>query len=75
MTDRTAGGLVIVDVSDPSASFLVGSCTYDVYGYTGMPTEVLVYEGYAYIADYGAGAVVIDVQDPANPTVLGSTEG
>lgn len=60
-------GLLIVDVSDPSAASIVGQ-----YDTAGTSKGVSVNGIYAYIADDGPGLRVIDVSDPASPAQVGS---
>jgi hypothetical protein len=56
----------IIDVSDPAQPVVAG-----YFGTTGMPQEVVVNDGTAYIADNDS-LVVFDVSDPGSPRKLGS---
>jgi VCBS repeat-containing protein len=64
------GGLEIVDVSDPTNPFIVGSNS----SYTGAPaaSSVFVVGDYAYVADENVGLFIFDITAPASPTVVGS---
>jgi hypothetical protein len=64
-----ASGLVIIDVSNPDDLTHVGSLSI-----SGSPREVVVFDGFAYLANnwYEAGGgpggvYAIDVSDPSNP--------
>mgnify|MGYP002031402613 CR=1 FL=1 len=61
------GGLVVLDVSDPTNPTWVGNTS----GYT---MDVVVSGGYAYVADYYDGLVVVDVSDPTNLTWVGGLD-
>ena len=60
-------GLLIIDISDPSASFTVGSCDTP-----GSAQSVYVSDHYAYIADGKAGLSVVDISDPTAPFLAGN---
>lgn len=61
-----AGGIVLYDVSDPTAPTRLGDApTTHNGGY------VFVDEGFAFVGDSSL-AEVFDIRDPANPTLLGS---
>lgn len=62
-------GLVIIDVSDPSAPRRVGG-----YNTSGGATGVFLSGNYAYVADGGAGLVVIDISNPASPRRVGGLD-
>lgn len=57
----------IVDMSNPSALALAGTCTL-----TGFGSDVALRGDYAFVADGGSGMQVIDISDPAHPAVVGS---
>jgi hypothetical protein len=59
-------GLLILDVSNPSNSQLVGKL---LLPYSAQ--DVCVSGNYAYVADSGAGLRVIDVSNPSNPREVG----
>jgi hypothetical protein len=61
-----SAGLLVVDVSDPGAPFLVGSVA------TTAATDVDVSGGYAYVADGAGGLRVIDISVPQSPQVVGT---
>ncbi len=73
-----AAPLVIVDVSNPAAPIVASR----YYGFGFIPNDVVVADGYAYIADMTttpdavdtykatAGLVVLDVTNPASPTLV-----
>jgi hypothetical protein len=59
-------GLQIVDVSEPAAPRLTGSCRTDGNAY-----DVVVDGRYAFIADgYGSGMCVINILNPSNPQLV-----
>ena len=60
-------GLLIIDVSSPSAPALAGS-----YDTPDNANGVAVYGNYAYIADGIGGLQVINITNPATPTLAGS---
>jgi hypothetical protein len=60
-------GLYIIDITNPSAPFLVNR----FQNITSYPQDVNVENGYAYIADGYGGVEVVDVYDPMNPSVIG----
>jgi hypothetical protein len=59
------GGLLILDVSDPTRPRRVGSIVT-----RGRATKVQVSQGYAYVANGQRGLCVIDVHDPSAPVVV-----
>jgi exo-beta-1,3-glucanase (GH17 family)/putative ubiquitin-RnfH superfamily antitoxin RatB of RatAB toxin-antitoxin module len=59
-----ANGLVILDISNPTAPILVGR--YDTTAHT---KDVFVSGKYAYVADNINGLVILDVSNPTAPTV------
>lgn len=61
------GGLTVVDVSDPDNIFEVGYC--DMAGLDAVRYDIVVKHPYAYIANNRSGLVLVDVSNPANPTV------
>ena len=74
-------GLLVFDISDPSAPELIGSyegysASGDVEGYTSFHNIFLSPDGrFVYVADYStfpkSGLLIIDVSDPAAPTEAG----
>ena len=60
-------GLYIVDITNPSAPFLLNR----FQNITSYPQDISVENGYAYIADGYGGVEVVDVIDPMNPSVFG----
>ena len=60
-------GLYIVDITDPSAPFLLNR----FQNITSYPQDISVENGYAYIADGYGGVEIVDVFDPMNPAVIG----
>jgi hypothetical protein len=61
------GSFQIIDVSNPAAPTLRGSC--DV---PGNVYDVYVTGGLAYVANFGIGLQIIDVSNPSWPTLRGS---
>jgi len=57
-----AGGLAVVDISDPAHPEAPVYCVT-----LGTAYDVAVSGGYAYVADYTSGLTVVDISDPANP--------
>lgn len=74
-------GLIVFDISDPSAPEFIGSyegysASGDVEGYTSFHNIFLSPDGrFVYVADYStfpkSGLLIIDVSDPAAPTEAG----
>ncbi len=62
-------GLFILDISDPLTPVIVGSCAISEYS-----TDIVLSDGYAYVADWYGGLKIIDISDPGNPTIIGSGE-
>ncbi len=65
--DNSPGGLVIVDISDPTNPIQIGS-----YFDSGSPHEVTVRDNIAYVADFTDGLEILNVSDPSNPVEIGS---
>ncbi|MFA4889400.1 MAG: PKD domain-containing protein [Candidatus Omnitrophota bacterium] len=63
----TAGGLHIVDISNPTEPALVGG-----YPTSDATQQVSVSSGYAYVADALSGIQVIDVSNPRSPSLVRS---
>jgi len=63
----TPGGLVIIDISDPTNPIKMSSF-FD----GGGPQEVTVRDNIAYVADFTDGLEIINVSDPSNPVKIGS---
>lgn len=68
------GGLVIVDVSDPSAPQRRAQLVFDpgAAGTNCETQDVEVNGTYAYVIDQHAGLVTVDVSDPADPRIVTS---
>ncbi len=67
LVDSANGGLLVVDISDPTLPALVGT----VASGTGNPSyDVAVAGDLAILADVNDGLVVIDVGDPTAPAVV-----
>ena len=64
-----SGGLVTVDVTDPSRPAVVGRVETG-----GQASGVVVDGNIAYVAAGSAGLVVVDITDLAQPTVIGQAE-
>jgi len=64
VADKYAG-LLIIDISEPSAPRIVGSY------YLQFAVDVAIADSYAYVADFGSGLQVIDVSDPTSPGIVG----
>jgi len=68
-------GLVILNIEDPTNLTWVGS--YDPYTdhnedeEVGYAHDVTISGDYAYVADGSDGLVILDIEDPANPTGVG----
>jgi hypothetical protein len=62
-----SGGLLIVDVSNPSSPVVIGRASAP-----GQPLDVTVVGMTAYIAGESKGLSVLDVSDPLAPRLLGS---
>ena len=63
--------LDIFDITDPAAPVLKGTYTGGSQGFSG----VAVRGTYAYVTSYYSGASVIDVSNPASPTLVSSISG
>lgn len=85
VTDEQAGGLYIIDISNPAAPSITGSILYAALGLSatanlGRPYKV---GNYCYIASYDSGhltdddnaLLVVDISNPAAPTLHGSIRG
>ncbi|MCU7806738.1 MAG: hypothetical protein KZQ73_02565 [Candidatus Thiodiazotropha sp. (ex Semelilucina semeliformis)] len=59
--------IAIIDISDPTTPVSVGSYPVNE-GYLASPESMVVTDGYAYIANRGAGLTIVSVSDPALPT-------
>jgi|GEM_PF-1846862 len=62
-------GLKIVDISDPGAPTIIGTCKTPSWAET-----VSVSGSYAYVGTQFRGFFVIDISDPANPFITGSVD-
>jgi len=68
--------LSILDISDPSSPSRVGktapvSAPTQSHSDSVCVKEIVVKEDYAYLAAGGAGLVVVDISDPADPVLVG----
>jgi hypothetical protein len=63
-----ASGLLIVDIENRSTPLLTGFCPF------GYATDAVVRENRAYVTDWVGGLGVMDVSDPAAPTLVGTTD-
>jgi len=61
-----AEGILIVNVSEPTAPFLEAS--FQTPGYAGTP---VIANGLAYVADSDSGLLVLDIAHPAQPEIIG----
>jgi hypothetical protein len=66
IADGEAGGLRVIDVSNPTAPIETGS-----YETPHWARNVTVRDQYAYVADTQSGLRIVDVSDPSNPTEVG----
>jgi hypothetical protein len=67
ITGGEAGGLQVVDLSDPMALTVVGR-----YGGPGLAAQVFTADGHVYVANREGAFWIVDVSDPAKPSVAGS---
>jgi hypothetical protein len=66
--DEQAQRLSVIDIHDPSDPVLVGQCDWVVVSFSSeQPCNLAVADGYAYVADWSGGLVVIDVREPTRP--------
>jgi hypothetical protein len=65
--DNTPGGLVIIDISDPTNPIKIEN-SLDA----GLPHDVTVCDNIAYVADCTNGLKIINISDPSSPLVIGS---
>ncbi len=63
------GGLVIVNVSDPTNPVMVSTTTENVRGYS---TKITMKDSAIYIAAGSFGVTVVDISDPSHPIVTAS---
>jgi hypothetical protein len=63
-------GLRVIDVSNPVLAAIVGSVPIN-----GQPTDVSLGSGFAYVAAYTGGVSIVDVRQPATPTVVSTLPG
>jgi hypothetical protein len=61
-----AGGLLILDVTDPRNPLRVGS-----FDTPGEARSLMVDDGFAYVADGDEGLLILDVHNPAVPSFVG----
>jgi hypothetical protein len=66
----TPATLFILEHNIDSISQLIGSYTFDLE----LIRDICVYDGYAYIAGYNAGLLILNVTTPTNPTLVTSYE-
>lgn len=62
-------GLTIVDITNPDAPTIIGSCSTPL-----APRDVAVNGDYAYIADGTAGLLVLDIEDRRAPRIIHTVE-
>ncbi len=62
--------LVIVDVHDPRSPYIVGR--YEIDAFDSAVSGVAIAGRYAYIAGLRNGFLIVDISDPARPTLVGS---
>ena len=67
VTTHIDNGLEVVDVTDPENPFIAGSLDT-----AGLAVRLDVKDGYVYLADSEGGFLIVDVQTPSAPTVVGS---
>ena len=68
IVEGSTNRLYLYDFSNPDSVFLAGSV-----GIGGLPREIFMSEGYAYIGDAGSlDLKIVDISDPSNPNVTGS---
>jgi|GEM_PF-6357158 len=67
VSDETNRQLKIIDVSNPTAPFVVGSITFATGG-----VNVFVAGRYAYVAADTAGLYIVDISTPSSPTLVGT---
>jgi hypothetical protein len=60
-------GLVIIDISNPASTSLLGS-----YDTAGSATGLWIDGDWAYVCDDGPGLLIIDISNPAAPSLVGS---
>ena len=60
-------GLQVIDISNPVSPSIAGS-----YDTPGTARQVVVSDGYAYIAARSSGLQVIDIRNPVSPSFMGS---
>jgi hypothetical protein len=61
-------GLQIFNITDPDLPVLISSLQTP-----GSAWDVWVHDGFAYLADFDAGMTVVDVSNPAEPLLVGTT--
>ncbi|WP_370573446.1 disaggregatase related repeat-containing protein, partial [Methanomethylovorans sp.] len=61
-----AGGLIIVDISDPSPQ------PVSIYKEQTYALDVAVSGNYAYVADADKGLIILNITDPSSPALAGS---
>jgi hypothetical protein len=64
--DRYGSGLVVVDISTPEAPLVLGRF------HTEATTDVAVWQDLAVLGDASGALLVVDIQQPARPRLLGS---
>lgn len=60
-------GIRVVDLADPSSPSVLASLD------TGDARDVVVAQGFAYVADFSTSFTAVDLSDPTSPTVTGRT--
>ena len=69
-TDDNPGGLIIINVSDPTHPYVIGS-----YYQSGLPYAVDVVGNIAFLANINIGLEVLNVSDPINPVKIDQYTG
>jgi hypothetical protein len=72
VTDSSHGNLYIIDIDPPESAYIVNSVeTPHTYGDV---IQVVVLDGYAYIADGKAGLQIVDVDPPESAHIVSSLD-
>jgi hypothetical protein len=70
IAEPTPGGIVIIDVSNPSNPVEIGSFDDELY-----PTKLDIEDNILFVADHFGALRLIDVSDPTDPVQVGEFEG
>lgn len=71
MTGSFPPGLLVVDISDPTAPDVMSFLEMGSWTINGLD----VYQNYVYVANGSDGLQVVDVTDPAAPVIVGNWDG